>query len=178
MATLLDPALSPEPLPWPSDVTTVGARPTNVYGTFEDRDKVEKAVERLRKEGFRNNDISVIFPDRDLSKEFAIEKNTKAPEGALAGGGTGLVLGSALGWLVGIGMIAIPGVGPLIAAGPIVAALAGAGVGSAVASRVPLSASVCLSLRQNATKKKSSAAASWYRFTATVWEQPVPHAQY
>lgn len=114
------------------DITTIGARPTNVYGTFEDRDKVEKAVDRLRKEGFRNNDISVIFPDRELSKEFAIEKNTKAPEGALAGGGTGLVLGGALGWLAGIGMIAIPGIGPLLAAGPIVAAIAGAGVGSAV----------------------------------------------
>src|SRR6185312_10367430 len=104
-------------------VTTIGARPTNVYGTFEDRDKVEKAVDRLRKEGFNSNDISVIFPDRDLSKEFAIEKNTKAPEGALAGGGTGLVLGGALGWLAGVGMIAIPGIGPLLAAGPIVAAI-------------------------------------------------------
>lgn len=113
-------------------ITTIGARPTNVYGTFEDRDKVEKAVDRLRKEGFGSNDISVVFPDRDLSKEFAIEKNTKAPEGALAGGSTGMVLGGALGWLAGIGMIAIPGIGPLLAAGPIVAAIAGAGVGSAV----------------------------------------------
>lgn len=113
-------------------ITTIGARPTNVYGTFEDRDKVEKAVDRLRKEGFRSDDISVVFPDRELSKEFAIEKNTKAPEGALAGGGTGLVLGGALGWLAGVGMIAIPGIGPLLAAGPIVAAIAGAGVGSAV----------------------------------------------
>ncbi len=115
-----------------ADVTTIGARPTNVYGTFEDRAKVEQAVDRLRKEGFRSNDISVVFPDRDMSKEFAIEKHTKSPEGALAGGGTGLVLGGALGWLAGIGMIAIPGIGPLLAAGPIVAAIAGAGVGSAV----------------------------------------------
>ena len=73
-----------------------------------------------------------MFPDRDMNKEFALEKNTKAPEGAMAGGGTGLVVGGALGWLVGIGTLAIPGVGPLLAAGPIVAALAGAGVGSAV----------------------------------------------
>ncbi len=115
-----------------AEVTTIGARPTNVYGTFEDRDKVENAVDRLRKEGFRSNDISVVFPDRDMSKEFAIEKHTKSPEGALAGGSTGLVLGGALGWLAGVGLIAIPGIGPLLAAGPIVAAIAGAGVGSAV----------------------------------------------
>ncbi len=115
-----------------AELTTIGARPTGVYGTFEARDDVEKAVDKLRHEGFNSRDISVIFPDRDLNKEFAIEKNTKAPEGALAGGGTGLVIGGALGWLVGIGTLAIPGVGPLLAAGPIVAALAGAGVGSAV----------------------------------------------
>lgn len=115
-----------------AEVTTVGARPTNVYGTFDDRDHVEKAVDRLRNEGFLSNDISVIFPDRDLSKEFAIEKHTKSPEGALTGGGTGLVLGGALGWLAGVGMIAIPGIGPLLAAGPIVATIAGAGIGSAV----------------------------------------------
>lgn len=115
-----------------SDVTTIGARPTAVYGTFADRDEVEKALDRLRKESFSSADISVVFPDRDLNKEFAIEKNTKAPEGALAGGGTGLLVGGALGWLAGIGTLAIPGIGPLLAAGPIVAALAGAGVGSAV----------------------------------------------
>ncbi len=114
------------------DVTTVGARPTGVYGIFANRDEVEKAVDRLRSDGFRSGDISVVFPDRDLNQEFAIEKNTKAPEGALTGGGTGLLVGGALGWLVGIGTLAIPGVGPLLAAGPIVAALAGAGVGSAI----------------------------------------------
>ncbi len=114
------------------EVTTIGARPTGVYGVFANRGEVEKAVDRLRKDGFNSNDISVVFPDRELNKEFAIEKNTKAPEGALTGGGTGLVIGGILGWLVGIGTLAIPGVGPLIAAGPIVAALAGAGVGSAV----------------------------------------------
>lgn len=115
-----------------SYVATGTPRPTAVYGVYSERDDVEKAVDRLRKDGFLSNDISVVFPDRDMNKEFALEKNTKAPEGAMAGGGTGLVLGGALGWLVGIGTLAIPGVGPLLAAGPIVAALAGAGVGGAV----------------------------------------------
>jgi sporulation protein YlmC with PRC-barrel domain len=115
-----------------SYVATGGPRPTGVYGVFSDREQVEKVVDRLRKEGFSSSDVSVVFPDRDLNKEFALEKNTKAPEGALAGGGTGLLVGGALGWLVGIGTLAIPGVGPLLAAGPIVAALAGAGVGSAI----------------------------------------------
>jgi sporulation protein YlmC with PRC-barrel domain len=115
-----------------SYVATGTPRPTSVYGVYSDRDEVEKAVDRLRKDGVLSNDISVVFPDRDMNKEFALEKNTKAPEGAMAGGGTGLVVGGALGWLVGIGTLAIPGVGPLLAAGPIVAALAGAGVGGAV----------------------------------------------
>ncbi len=107
-------------------------RPTGVYGVYSERKDVERAVEELRTGKFNSNDISVVFPDRDLNKEFALEKNTKAPEGALAGGGTGLVVGGALGWLAGIGMLAIPGIGPLLAAGPVVAAIAGAGVGSAI----------------------------------------------
>lgn len=113
-------------------VATGAPKPTGVYGVYSDREHVEKAVELLRKAGFLSNDVSVVFPDRDMNKEFALEKNTKAPEGAMAGGGTGLLVGGTLGWLVGIGTLAIPGVGPLLAAGPIVAALAGAGVGSAV----------------------------------------------
>lgn len=113
-------------------VASGSPRPTGVYGVYADREHVEKTVDRLRKEGFLSKDISVVFPDRDMNKEFALEKNTKAPEGAMTGGGTGLIVGGALGWLVGIGTLAIPGVGPLLAAGPIVAALAGAGVGSAV----------------------------------------------
>lgn len=113
-------------------VATGTLRPTAVYGVYSDREHVERAVDRLRREGFPSNDISVVFPDRDMNKEFALEKNTKAPEGAMTGGGTGLLVGGTLGWLVGIGTLAIPGVGPLLAAGPIVAALAGAGVGGAV----------------------------------------------
>jgi len=89
-------------------------------------------VEKLKDGGFSNNDISLLFPDKSGTKDFAHEQHTKAPEGAATGAGTGGLLGGALGWLVGIGALAIPGAGPFIAAGPIMAALAGAGVGAAL----------------------------------------------
>ena len=89
-------------------------------------------VDELKAAGFSNNDISVLFPDKAGTKDFAHEQNTKAPEGAATGAGTGGVLGGALGWLVGIGALAIPGLGPLVAAGPIMAALSGAAAGAAV----------------------------------------------
>jgi len=89
-------------------------------------------VDRLKGAGFSNNDISVLFPDKTGTKDFAHEQHTKAPEGATTGGLTGGVLGGALGWLAGIGALAIPGVGPFIAAGPIMAALGGAAVGGTV----------------------------------------------
>lgn len=89
-------------------------------------------VDRLRDEGFSSNDISALFPDKAGTRDFAHEKGTKAPEGAATGAGAGAVLGGALGWLAGIGALAIPGVGPLVAAGPIAAALSGAAVGGAV----------------------------------------------
>ena len=111
---------------------TAAVHPTGVYGVYSDRKDVEKTVQALKEQGFVSGEISVVFPNPNMTKEFAIEKNTKAPEGALAGGGTGFVIGGVLGWLVGIGTLAIPGVGPLIAAGPIVAALAGAGAGGAI----------------------------------------------
>src|SRR5512133_3500924 len=94
--------------------------------------QAENIVTELKSAGFSNNDISVLFPDKAGTKDFAHEQHTKAPEGAATGAGTGGVLGGVLGWLVGIGSLAIPGVGPFIAAGPIMAALAGAGVGAAV----------------------------------------------
>lgn len=94
--------------------------------------QAEQIVENLKIAGFPNNDISVLFPDKGGTRDFAHEQHTKAPEGAAAGGGTGLAVGGVLGWLAGIGSLAIPGVGPLIAAGPIMAALAGAGIGAAV----------------------------------------------
>jgi hypothetical protein len=103
-----------------------------VFGIYKDRLQVEKAVEVLKDAGFSNNDVSVLFPDNKGTRSFAHEKETKAPEGATAGAGTGALLGGTLGWLVGIGSLAIPGVGPFIAAGPIMAALAGAGVGGVV----------------------------------------------
>lgn len=105
---------------------------TAVFGIYPSYESVENAVDTLRSSGFRNEDISALFPEGAGTKAFAHEKNTKAPEGATTGAGTGAALGGAMGWLLGIGAIAIPGLGPFIAAGPIMAALAGAGVGGAV----------------------------------------------
>ncbi len=104
-----------------------------VFGIFENRTSLENCVTNLRDQGFRSEDVSVLMPERGDTMTFAHEKGTKAPEGAAIGGGTGAVLGGALGWLVGIGAIAtVPALGPLVAAGPIMAALAGLGVGGAV----------------------------------------------
>ncbi len=108
------------------------AKNTAVFAIFRDRNSVELAVDALKNAGFRNTDISVLFPNSSGTKDFAHEKQTKAPEGATTGGATGALLGGTLGWLVGVGSLAIPGVGPLIAAGPIMATLAGAGVGGAL----------------------------------------------
>lgn len=100
---------------------------TAVFGIYRNLSELERGVDRLKAADFRNEDISVLFSDNEGSKEFAHEKHTKAPEGATTGAATGAVAGGVLGWLVGIGALAIPGVGPFIAAGPIMAALAGAG---------------------------------------------------
>lgn len=89
-------------------------------------------VARLKGTGFSDNDISVLFPDKSSTRDFAHEKNTKAPEGATAGAGAGGVVGGTLGLLAGIGLLAIPGFGPFIAAGPIAAALSGMAVGATV----------------------------------------------
>src|SRR5579859_7133981 len=105
---------------------------TAVFGIYPNRTNIDSAVDALKAAGFKNTDISVLFPENEGTKDFAHEKDTKAPEGATAGAGTGGLLGGGLGWLVGIGALAIPGVGPFIAAGPIVATLAGMGVGGAV----------------------------------------------
>jgi hypothetical protein len=94
--------------------------------------QAERIVEELKVAGFRPNDISVLFPDKEGTKDFAHVQHTKAPEGATTGAGTGAVAGGVLGWLVGMGSLAIPGVGPFIAAGPIMAALSGAAIGGTV----------------------------------------------
>jgi hypothetical protein len=107
------------------------------YGIYPDRASFERGVEALRAANFRNSDISALLPNREhTSKDLAAEIHTKAPEGATAGAGAGAALGGVLGWLIGVGAIAIPGVGPLVAAGPIVAALAGAGAAGATGGLV------------------------------------------
>jgi hypothetical protein len=108
------------------------AKNTAVFGIYPTYAAVESGVTALRTAGFRNTDISVLFPENAGTKDFAHEKGTKAPEGAATGAGTGAVVGGALGWLAGIGALAIPGLGPFIAAGPIMGALAGVGVGGTV----------------------------------------------
>lgn len=95
-------------------------------------DQAEAIVSQLQNIGFTPNDISVLFPDKRGTKDFAHEHNTKAPEGAVAGAGTGGVLGGTIGLLAGIGALAIPGLGPFIAAGPLMAALSGAALGAGV----------------------------------------------
>jgi len=105
---------------------------TAVFGIYKSRAQAERAVDRLFTAGFSQNDISVLLPDVESSKEFAHEKNTKAPEGTTTGVATGGAIGGTLGLLAGIGALAIPGLGPFIAAGPLMASLAGLGVGGAV----------------------------------------------
>jgi len=105
---------------------------TAVFGIYPDRTSVENAVDALRTANFRNTDISVLFPENAGTKDFAHEKGTKAPEGVATGVPAGAAIGGTLGWLAGIGALAIPGLGPFIAAGPIMGALAGVGVGGAL----------------------------------------------
>ena len=105
---------------------------TSVLGIYGSRESVERAIDTFLTSGFGTSDVSVLLPENLGSKPIATHKDTKAPEGATAGGGAGAVIGGTLGLLAGIGALAIPGVGPFIAAGPIMAALAGIGVGGAV----------------------------------------------
>ena len=109
---------------------------TAAFGIFPTRNAAEAAVDRLTAAGFSHQDVSVLMSDRQGSEDFATEKNTKAPEGTATGVGVGGTVGGTLGLLAGLGALAIPGVGPLIAAGPIMATLAGLGIGGAVGGLV------------------------------------------
>lgn len=104
----------------------------SVIGIVETQIQAERIVDELQQRGVPSSDVSVLFPDKRGTKDFAHEHNTKAPEGAVAGVGAGGVIGGTLGLLAGIGALAIPGVGPLIAAGPLMATLSGAAAGAAV----------------------------------------------
>jgi hypothetical protein len=107
-----------------------------VFGIAKSESQAIMIADNCKAAGFTANDISVLFPDKQGTKDFAHEQHTKAPEGAATGAGTGAILGGALGWMVGIGALAIPGLGPFIAAGPIMAALAGAAGGAAAGGLV------------------------------------------
>ena len=109
---------------------------TAVFGIYSTGEHAERAVDALIKAGFNSSDISVLLPDKRTTKEFAHVKETKAPEGTTTGATAGGVIGGTLGVLAGIGALAIPGLGPFIAAGPIMAGLAGLGVGGAVGGLV------------------------------------------
>jgi hypothetical protein len=103
-----------------------------VFGIYPNYSALEQGIDALRLADFRATDISVLYPENVGTKDIGHEKASKAPEGASTGASTGMIAGGTLGWLLGIGAIAIPGLGPFVAAGPIMAALAGIGVGGAV----------------------------------------------
>jgi hypothetical protein len=110
----------------------MSAKKTAVFGLYQTEKQAERAVDDLLVAGFSNDAISVLLPDNKGTKDFAHDKSTKAPEGTTVGVTTGGIIGGALGLLAGIGALAIPAVGPFIAAGPIMGALAGLGAGGAV----------------------------------------------
>jgi hypothetical protein len=110
----------------------MAGKKTAVFGIYQTAKQADRTVDDLLAAGFSNDDISVLLPDNEGTKDFAHDKSTKAPEGTTAGVTTGGIIGGTLGLLAGIGVLAIPGVGPFIAAGPIMSALAGLGAGCAV----------------------------------------------
>jgi hypothetical protein len=110
----------------------MAGKKTAVFGIYQNAKQADRTVDDLLAAGFSNDDISVLLPDNEGTKDFAHDKSTKAPEGTAAGVTTGGIIGGTLGLLAGIGVLAIPGVGPFIAAGPIMSALAGLGAGGAV----------------------------------------------
>ncbi len=107
------------------------AKNISVFGIYANELDTADCIDELRSAGFRNTDVSILYSENAGNKDLAHEKSTKAPEGAALGASSGAVVGGALGWLAGIGALAIPGLGPFIAAGPIMALLSGIGVGGA-----------------------------------------------
>src|SRR5688500_2549069 len=110
----------------------MAVRNISAFGIYPDQATVGDAVESLKAAGFRSTDISVLYPENLGSKDFGHERHTKAPEGAVAGGGSGAVIGAAVGWLAGAGAMMVPGLEPLAAAGPVMGMLGGMGVGVTV----------------------------------------------
>ena len=110
----------------------MSGKKTAVFGIYTTREAVERAVDTFVNDGFPGSSVSVLLPENLGGKSIGTEKATKAPEGATTGAGAGAVIGGTLGVLAGVGLLAIPGLGPVIAAGPIMAGLAGLGVGGAV----------------------------------------------
>lgn len=146
---------------------------TAAFGIYLTQSSAEAAVEALKNAGYRNTDISVLFPENQGTRDFAINKDTKAPEGTTTGVVSGGVIGGALGWLAGIGALAIPGVGPFIAAGPIMGLLGGMGVGGAVGAwLVRLSEWVYPNMRPNGTKGGCRRGAFCSRCIATIRTGP------
>ena len=106
----------------------MSAKNKAVFGIYMSQLDAENAVQGLKLAGFRSTDISILFPDNTGTKDLAVERNSKAPEGTAAGAGGGAVVGGVLGWLAGVGLLAIPGLGMFVAAGPVMAMLSGIGV--------------------------------------------------
>ncbi|HYL72888.1 MAG TPA: DUF3341 domain-containing protein [Bryobacteraceae bacterium] len=107
----------------------MSGRNTAVFGIYLSQSDGENAINALKLAGFRGTDISVLFSENTGTKDLALERNTKAPEGTVTGAGSGAVIGGVVGWLAGAGVLLIPGLGPFVAAGPIIGLLSGVGVG-------------------------------------------------
>jgi hypothetical protein len=102
---------------------------TSTYGIYPDQSSISEAVNALKAVGFRTTDISILFPDNVGTKDFGHQKSSKAPEGAVAGGSAGAILGSMLGWFAGMGILAFHGLEPFAVAGPVMGMLSGLGLG-------------------------------------------------
>ena len=150
-----------------------------VLGLVARHTQADAIVDALQRAGFPNSDISALFPDKQGTRDFAHEKNTKAPEGAVAGAGAGGAIGGTIGLLAGIGALAIPGLGPFIAAGPIMAALSGAAAGARQSGGSPARSSAWESPRSRPsnTRARSRTGTSSSRFTSRpAMSAPGPRA--